>query len=224
MLEKLVSNPFNAEFRKALYMQDVAHQFESKAHFDNCDFDASMGYIKELLAEVEVHANRAKQADRDKDDEARAASVKSAFFSLGQAVHGVQDFYAHSNYVETEIAKVSRVSAIPVLPLWTDAGTAEVRRLVAGGLKSGFVFWGFPQKCPSGSTSHFELAKDSESTKSGQVRIAHLQNTSQYTVSVYLATQATKQLLVHAYKTWPVLEQTAGPNIAFETGRDQRGI
>lgn len=224
MLEKLVANPFNAELRKALYMQDVAHQFESKAHFDNCDFDASMGYIKELLADVDVHANRANQAELDKDDQARIAAVKSAFFSLGQAMHGVQDFYAHSNYVEAEAPKVSKVSAIRVLPFWTEAGAADVRKLVAAGLKSGFVFWGFPQKCPSGSTSHSDLAKDSESTKSGQVRLAHLQNKSQYTVSAYLATQASKQLLVYAYKTWPVLERAAGPNIAFETGRDQRGI
>lgn len=224
MLEKLVANPFTTELRKALYMQDVVHQFESKAHFDNCDFDGSMSYVKELLAEVGVHAERAKQAELDKDEQARTAAVKSAFFALGQAVHGVQDFYAHSNYVETEAAKVSKVSAIRVLPFWTDAGVADVRKLVATGLKSGFVFWGFPQKCPSGSTSHSELAKDSETTKSGQVRLAHLQNTSQYTASVYLATQASKQLLVHAYKAWPVLERTAGPNIAFETAADQRGI
>jgi len=224
VLEELVANPFNAELRKALYMQDVVHQFESKAHFDNCDFDDSMIYVKELLAEVGVHAERAKQAELDKDDKVRTAAVKSAFFALGQALHGVQDFYAHSNYVETEVAKVTKVSAIRVLPFWTDAGVADVRKLVATGLKSGFVFWGFPQNCPSGSTSHSDLAKDSESTKSGQVRLAHLQNTSQYTVSVDLATRASKQLLVHAYKAWPVLERTAGPNIAFETGPDQRGI
>lgn len=224
MLANLVANPFNAELRKALYMQDVAHQFESKAHFDNCDFDASMSYVKELLAEVGVHAERAKQAELDKDDQARTAAVKSAFFALGQAVHGVQDFYAHSNYVEMEAPKVSRVSAIRVLPFWTDGGVKDVQKLVATGLKSGFVFWGFPQKCPSGSTSHSDLAKDSESTTSGQVRLAHLQNTSQYTVSADLATRASKQLLVYAYKAWPVLERTAGPNIAFETGPDQRGI
>lgn len=224
MLAKLVANPFNAELRKALYMQDVAHQFESKAHFDNCDFDTSMSYVKELLAEVGAHAERAKQAELDKDDPARTAAVKSAFFALGQAVHGVQDFYAHSNYVEIEAPKVSKVSAIRVLPFWTDGGVADVQKLVATGLKSGFVFWGFPQKCPSGSKSHSDLAKDSESTKSGKVRLAHLQNTSQYTVSVYLASEASKKLLVHAYKTWPILERTAGPNIAFETGPDQRGI
>jgi hypothetical protein len=52
VLEGLVNNPYIAELRKALYVQDILHQFESKAHFDNCDFESSTEYLTSLLEEA----------------------------------------------------------------------------------------------------------------------------------------------------------------------------
>ena len=52
LLEGLAGNRYVAELRKALYVQDLWHQFESKAHFDNCDFDGATGYLASLLDEV----------------------------------------------------------------------------------------------------------------------------------------------------------------------------
>lgn len=42
ILKDLVTNTYVAQLRKALFVQDKVHQFESKAHFDNCDFDGSV--------------------------------------------------------------------------------------------------------------------------------------------------------------------------------------
>lgn len=115
VLDGLVSNPYIGELRKALYWQDTYHQFESKAHFDNCDFDGAARYITELLAETGTHVEAAGKAKVAGDKAATQKSALSAFFSLGQALHGTQDFYAHTNYVELHAHKAKKVTDIPVL-------------------------------------------------------------------------------------------------------------
>ena len=93
VLDGLVSNKYIGELRKALYFQDSYHQFESKAHFDNCAFGDAIGYVDSLLSEVDDHV-RAAQASKDRGDSGAAqASILKAFFALGQALHGVQDFF-----------------------------------------------------------------------------------------------------------------------------------
>jgi hypothetical protein len=64
VLEGLVNNPYVGELRKALYLQDTYHQFQSKAHFDNCDFDSAAGYITELLDEA-AKAHRSSHEGQD---------------------------------------------------------------------------------------------------------------------------------------------------------------
>jgi hypothetical protein len=224
MLQKLVGNAYIGELRKALYMQDGAHQFESKAHFDNCDFDSSMAYIKTLLAEVGAKVDLAKAAAEKNDNASKEKRVKEAFFALGQALHGTQDFYAHTNYVEMHVGAAKKVKDLKVVPVWTSAGVEQVNALVKTGLKSGYVFWGFPQKCPSDSPSHGKLAKDSETTVSGKVRIAHLQNTSQFTLAQALAQRASIDLVSHAFNQWPLLKEMNGENVAFEVLLENRNL
>lgn len=115
VLEGLVSNKYVGELRKALYLQDTYHQFESKVHFDNCDFDDGIAYIDSLLAEVDRHVTAALAAQDEKDQAAVEASVLNAFFALGQALHGVQDFYAHTNYVELSVGQVKKSTDIDVV-------------------------------------------------------------------------------------------------------------
>lgn len=224
VLKGLVSNPYVGELRKALYLQDTYHQFESKAHFDNCDFDSAASYITELLSETGKHVKEATKAKTAGDKAAMRTFVLNAFFSLGQALHGTQDFYAHTNYVELHIQKAKKVTDIPVLFPWRDEGYARIKELQKSGLISGFVFWGFPQKCPSGTISHSDLAKDSADTKSGKVVIAHLQNTSQYKIAVYLAREASLQLLVDAFQKWPLLKEVNGEAVALDILVDRRNI
>lgn len=224
ILEGLVNNPYIGELRKALYLQDSYHQFESKAHFDNCDFEDASNYITELLAETGKHVDDAAKAKTAGDQAAMKKAALAAFFSLGQALHGTQDFYAHTNYVELQVPKAKKVTDIPVLYTWRAEGRTRIKELQQSGLLSGFVFWGFPQKCPSGSISHADLAKDSADTKSGKVAIAHLQNTSQYKIAVYLAREASLQLLVDAFQKWPLLKQLNGEAVAVDVLVDRRGI
>ncbi|RUP31582.1 MAG: hypothetical protein EKK45_06895 [Curvibacter sp.] len=224
ILESLASNPYNGELRRALYTQDTLHQFESKAHFDNCDFDGAIAYMEQLLDEVGANVASASRAKAAGDKTAAESAIKAAFFSLGQALHGAQDFYAHSNYVELSV-KAARTSAdLAYLAPWTDAGKASIRSLAGKGLVSGFVFWGFPQKCPSGTASHGDLAKDKATTKSGAVKVAHLENRSQYQIAVQLARAASQALMDNAFNRWPLMKEYNGPNTAFELLVDRRGL
>lgn len=224
VLARLVNNPYNTELRKALYLQDIVHQFESKAHFDNCDFDSSIAYITSLLDEAETHVAAASKAKAAGNQEEVKMAAGRAFFAIGQALHGVQDFYAHTNYVELEAPKVKKVTDLELIAPWRANGRDRIKELQGRGLVSGFVFWGFPQNCPRGTASHSDLAKDSAATKSGARHVAHLQNLSQYRIAVYLAREASLQLMTDAFKRWPLLRELNGQNVAVEILLDRRGI
>ena len=190
VLDGLAANPYVAELRRALYVQDIIHQFESKAHFDNCDFDSATAYISSLLDEAGQHVQKASAAKQAGIKAEVENAVRNAFFALGQAMHAVQDFYAHTNYVELTVLSVKNADDIDVVEPWTTAGRERIGPLRQGGLVSGFVFWGFPQKCSSGALSHADLAKDSAGTKSGKKLVPHLQNLSQYRIAVFMARKA----------------------------------
>lgn len=222
VLEGLVNNPYLAELRKALYVQDLWHQFESKAHFDNCDFDNALDYVDSLVDEAGTHVAAIEKAKASGDRTGMQTAAKKAFFALGQALHAVQDFYAHSNYVELQAPKVQVVTDLEIIRPWRKEGRDRIAELRKGGLISGVVWWGLPQKCPSGTKSHDDLAKDSEKTKSGGTRVAHLENRSRYQIARFLAREASEQLMTDAFKRWPLLKEVNGENLAFELIIDQR--
>jgi hypothetical protein len=224
VLEGLVNNPYVGELRKALYLQDVVHQFESKAHFDNCDFDSSTEYLTSLLEDAGKHVEAAQAAKSAGDMRGKENAVKRAFFALGQALHGVQDFYAHTNYVELRTPKISKVTDLEIIAPWRKEGRDRIAQLRQEGMISGFVFWGFPQKCPRGTMSHSDLAKDSADTKSGKQLVAHLQNLSQYRIAVFLAREASLIFMRDAFRRWPLLKEVNGQNVAFEVLVDRRGL
>ena len=224
VLDALVSNAYVGELRRALYLQDTYHQFESRAHFDNCDFDGATEYIDSLLGEVDGHVRVASEA-RDRADSANLdAAVKKAFFALGQALHGVQDFYAHTNYVELSVSNVTKSTDIEIVAPWNQGGKKRIKELADKGLVSGFVFWGFPQKCSNGTPSHADLAKDKVTTKSGAVKVPHLENRSRYQIAVQLAREASQKLIDEAFWRWTLLKEVNGQYVAFELLVDRRGL
>jgi len=222
LLNDLVNNPYVGELRKGLYYQDILHQFESKAHFDNCDFDSAMDYITVLLDETQKHVEAAEAAKLSNNKDALQAAARQAFLALGQAIHGVQDFYAHSNYVEMQAPRVKDVVDIEIIAPWQPSGRGRIGELRSDGLVSGYVFWGFPQKCPSGSLSHADLAKDSADTRSGKRLVSHLQNISQYRIAVFLAREASLKFMTDAFKRWPLLKEINGPQIPVDILVDRR--
>ncbi len=85
---------------QAIYLQDIGHFFDANAHFDNCTFDGSIDYIESLLGEADDLVKSA-HTHRDGGQYRRGGTaVAEAMTRLGQVLHAVQDFYAHSNYVD----------------------------------------------------------------------------------------------------------------------------
>jgi len=222
--KEILNNPYVGELRKAMYWQDTLHQFQSEAHYDNCDFDGATAYIDKLLQEVGKYTMDAQSAQAKGEVSKTEEAVRKAFFALGQALHAVQDFYAHSNYVEMRAKNFRSRNEIPLIEPWTDEGKKLIKNLQKDGLVSGVVWWGTPKQCKDGTLSHSELAKDSNETKSGQMKLPSLENHSQYMVALYLARKTSKDLVVHALKTWPILKAINGPFVAFDTLIDRRGI
>ena len=223
VLDGLVENQYAAQLRKALYMQDILHQFESKAHFDNCDFNSSMAYIDSLLNQTEKQVNTAKAHEKNGNTADAGSAIKKAFFNLGQALHGVQDFYAHSNYVELSVAAVTRVTDIEIIKPWDSGDQDKITELAKSKLISGHVFWGLPQKCTDATISHSKLSKDSKDTISGKKRIKHLRNVSQFTIAVSLAREASLRFMEYAFRRWPILKKYNGKHVALEIIIDRRG-
>jgi hypothetical protein len=223
LVKELVANAYTGELRKALYVQDSLYQFSSRAHFDNCDFDAAVAYIGSLLDEADSQVEQAKGFKARNDPASMQKAAKAAFFSIGQALHAVQDFYAHTNYVELSSAKAKSLDDIAIITPWNDKGKDAIAQLRRDGMISGFVFWGFPQLCPKGTPSHGDMAKDSESMPRGKVKVYDLQNYSQHKIAMYLARESSKALLEHAFKRWPLLKELNGEAVAFDVLVDRRG-
>jgi hypothetical protein len=203
------------ELNKAMYWQDTVHQFQSKAHFDNCAIEDSLTYIHELVSEAEQYL--LKSTPVNKSDALKAA------FSLGQALHAIQDFYAHSNYVELMVKKHDTFDDVQIVPVWLDKGQETLLEMTHKGLHSGSVWWGLPQYCPSTVPSHGALAKDSVKTDSGSIVIDKWEAINQFQLAKALASQASLEFLQDMYTRMP-LKPICGNHISFAVLTDNREL
>ena len=114
------------------------NQFESALHFDNCTFDLGVQRIDDLwqLIQSDVEVNR--------------------YVTFGTMIHTVQDFYAHSNWVELQVAQ----SPVPVWDL--------VLTSLPASIVSGTFFLDSPKECGPGAPTHAQLNKDSPDSEEGQ--------------------------------------------------------
>ncbi|MFN7956371.1 MAG: HET-C-related protein [bacterium] len=171
------------------WLQDIFLQPESRVHFDNCAFDDGAEFVDEMVTVVREQGQMAL-----KDSGAR----RQALLALGRALHTLQDFYAHSNYVELMDGSAPPgdplESALPIVPLWTTAGKTRLHELQSRGLVSGTWPIGLPKRCPSGAPTHTALAKDDLTTKAGEHPLAHSAVwglKTGFQASFYLAQRAT---------------------------------
>jgi hypothetical protein len=221
---KLIKTEYIDQLRWALYAQDYYHQFQSKAHFDNCDFDGSMDYINELIKETDQVMELAQKYNKSGDVPKADNMVKQAFFSLGQILHGLQDFYAHSNYVELMRKEIKDFSEVTIIPLWVRDGRSKIKDLRDKGLVSGYVYWGLPQKCDRDVLSHRDLAKDTIKTKAGKIIVGEWGNITQYEAAFRLAQTASYEFVMYAFDRWPLLKEKGGNYVAYEVFQERRGI
>lgn len=216
------------ELVKAIYRQDVLHAFESRAHVDNCAFDDSVQYIDALQVEAGRHfaaAGRAKHVDGKVQQQ-----VLDGMLALGQALHAIQDFYAHSNYVELMEAATpppASESELPIVPIWEQRGRAGLATLRAKGLVSGRVWWSTPHRCVQSVALHSDLAKDSPTMPAGKAPsiwtpIGRSSKIANYTIAVNIAGRATREYLRSEAQRFPVIRRECGDALAFEVLPDRR--
>jgi hypothetical protein len=112
-------------------------QFDSTLHFDNCTFALGAKRIADLwqLIQSPYEINQ--------------------YVTFGTMIHTVQDFYAHSNWVELH----EDVSPVPVWDVDSSSLPADI--------VSGTFFLDFPKLCGPDAPTHAQLNKDSPSSEEG---------------------------------------------------------
>jgi hypothetical protein len=134
---------------RAQWQQDIVLALDATAHFDNCRFDESVAVVQTEMRTAIAAGKQKQQQD--------------ALAALGRALHGIQDFYSHTNYVELSAKKYARLEDVPIVTLWNDAGIAELKSLTGSGLRSGYVWWERGDACGKGGLTHAALNKDEPS-------------------------------------------------------------
>ena len=210
----------------AAVVQDIVYASASAAHFDNCAFAEGLDYISRLTDAAERELDPAfKGWVKGQTPSADAVQrVHAGMFRLGQALHAVQDFYAHSNYLELQINGKTAVTAADVqhLNFFRAAADARVLDLAkSGGLVSGTWPIGGPKQCRAGSATHQQLAKDSPADGKGSERPSADSRTYHFLASI-LARRSTEQFLSDAALRWPLITQVCTALVGVDPAGDSR--
>jgi hypothetical protein len=193
----------------AQWRQDILVATNSAAHFDNCAFHESVAYIKQFLDEAEAQI--------------KAGKPEEAVATIGRALHGIQDFYAHSNYVEMMATQFpSSFATVPTLKVWTGEGQAELEKLMTAGLISG-RYPDQPQLCSAAVPEHKEIAKDSRSFNAEARKVvAGWENRTYYNAALELSQRATNDFLLDVLQRWPSLQTKCGTTLGYLSIVDRR--
>lgn len=113
----------------------------SAPHFDNCAWDEGIVWMAEHHAKAVEAAIKYREDGYDEDDQ------QDIFNNIGYVLHGAEDFYAHSNWVETHHSGT-------IAELGDD--TSKPSGWISGTWSASDI-----HLCAAGSPSHGELSKDS---------------------------------------------------------------
>lgn len=198
--------------------QDLFHQQQNEAHFDNCAIDQGAAYVASLVGEAQAAAKRLADAT---SPAAKDSALADGMLALGRALHATQDFYAHTNYLELEDETAPPPTALGnvALPrLWTADGRNALKQWVKDkGLHSGT--WPIPpmasSRCGEHPEKHGELAKDSRDTPRGGRALARHPSwgKTEYDAAHALAERASIEFLSAAMPAG--LIDACGPNLGF---------
>jgi hypothetical protein len=192
------------ELVSAQWYQDAVNALTSAAHFDNCAFRTGRAYIRDRLAAAHAAAV--------------AGDEETAAFDVGQALHGVQDFYAHSNYLELAASSGLPLDRVAVVRLW-DRDDHTLDDVLGQGLISGT--WITTSSCPAGTPTHAELNKDADTPGTHGAAWTRWDRTW-FEASYSVARRATAAFLADAWTETPGLEAYCGPIVAVDVLGDDR--
>jgi hypothetical protein len=193
---------------RAQWRQDILEVTNPVAHFDNCQIEASVNYLRDAFAKAESAAS--------------SGDVPSALSNLGRVLHSVFDFYAHTNFVELAAQISSSLSEVSRPALW-DAKADALALWKGKGLKSGTVFWEGGDLCKQPAESHTELNKDSPSSHRGAMVVAQWQLTH-YRAAADLSKGTGLELVRNTLKrpAWAPVTKKCGTLYGFSLTFDKR--
>lgn len=139
----------------------------SQFHYDN-------NQLAEGRAHVEIYMSMAR--DRlnvpPPTTEAGRREVGLGWIYFGVALHAIQDFYAHSTWVENNRDLVRIGGRIDSAPLWNGEDNWGTGSTVVGGVTVAGVQTGYERlPTPPGSVTHGALNKDHANTAQGQIAV-----------------------------------------------------
>ena len=207
------SKKCSSQLISAQYRQDILKQFDAAAHFDNCAFQPSFDYIDSQLREVDHLLSQSG---------ASINAAHSAMSHLGRITHALQDFYAHSNWIEIQYQHRSQEFNPDslLIRLWQHSDRKRIQE--TPNIISGTVWWNGPRQCDeTGSLSHGDLNKDSPSSKAGKEQLPDWNRTA-YTIAFLLAERTTAEFLAWSYARWPLLAEVCGTELYLTNFPDRR--
>jgi hypothetical protein len=141
-------------------------------HFDNDQLEPSIERVHDRMRRArDLWQGLAASPNPWPEEDAR--DFHRAMFEFGQALHAIQDFYAHSTYLECNVPLL-RIGCSRDLAIWNGlrVGGCDPSYTVdgVGDLQSGY----YKVAPPPGSTTHEALNKDHGGTSQGSRTVTRL--------------------------------------------------
>ena len=138
----------------------------SKSHYDNNQITQSMENVETLMTLARSWVNRTTPPAND----AERKMLGTALIFFGEALHAIQDFYAHSTWAESNRDLIRIGGHLYSLPLWNGetsgaAGSVSIGGVNVAGVQTGYV----DIAPPAGSVTHGALNKDAPGTTQGSI-------------------------------------------------------
>ncbi|MCC6348334.1 MAG: T9SS type A sorting domain-containing protein [Candidatus Eisenbacteria bacterium] len=137
----------------------------SASHYDNNQITESMDNVQTLMTLARSGLDRPLPTN---DAERRQVGVALMFF--GEALHAIQDFYAHSTWIELNRDLIRVGGHLYSCPLWNGETTGGSGSTTVGGVSVSGVQTGYVDIAPpAGSVTHDALNKDSPGSTQGSI-------------------------------------------------------
>jgi len=138
----------------------------SRSHFDNNQILESMENVETLMTLARAWVNRGTPPAND--EERRMLGTALIFF--GEALHAIQDFYAHSTWIELNRDLIRIGGHLYSCPMWNGESTGGSGSTTVGGVSVSGVQTGYVDIVPpAGSVTHGALNKDAPGTTQGAI-------------------------------------------------------
>ncbi len=195
---------------KATWHQDLLNFFSAPHHFENCCLPEGIAQINKHLTAIEADYLRLRQSITLKQ---QSQLKEKIIFRSGRILHSVQDFFAHSNFVELMQEKHSTIEEVLTPDFWTPNGQGQILQLIKNGLISEKFFFSFPRRCQGNSTNYRQLGKDNPK-KAGGKKIINWRNRhtgrnfTGFEAAMYVAEKSTYHVLFQLFSKFRLLTET----------------